>query len=429
MPVCELSLCRVNNGGCQDLCFLTAMGEVNCSCRGERILQDDLTCRAPNSSCNMHNEFECGNGDCIDFSQTCDSVAHCKDKSDEKSSYCNSRKCKKGYLHCTNKRCVPIADWCNGIDNCGDNSDEVPCNTPQPLQRPFKVKAEKLDNHQMTGDQKKLGGAKGWGHDFLLSHGGPYWDHRQARFSLQTSGFSTPVWGDAREACSLLMLIQLPVVEVVVIAKSTFIHPGPAKTSCAPTEFRCRDGTCISNSSRCNQQIDCEDASDEMNCSVRKSKCPANFFACSSGRCIPMTWTCDKENDCENGEDETHCNKFCFPVKFECNNHRCISKQWVCDGTDDCGDGSDEDHRCRHTTCAAGSFQCPNTYVCVPQHWLCDGDKDCADGDDESLAAGCFAKSCPAHRNPMDNIPPGLPVLHHPPESTQAHANCFSDSI
>lgn len=45
----------------------------------------------------------------------------------------------------------------------------------------------------------------------------------------------------------------------------------PVETSCAATEFRCRDGTCIGNSSRCNQFIDCEDASDEMNC----SECPA----------------------------------------------------------------------------------------------------------------------------------------------------------
>lgn len=44
-----------------------------------------------------------------------------------------------------------------------------------------------------------------------------------------------------------------------------------AETSCAATEFRCRDGSCIGNSSRCNQFIDCEDASDEMNC----SECPA----------------------------------------------------------------------------------------------------------------------------------------------------------
>lgn len=31
-------------------------------------------------------------------------------------------------------------------------------------------------------------------------------------------------------------------------------------------EFQCRDGGCITNSSRCNQVVDCEDASDEMNC-------------------------------------------------------------------------------------------------------------------------------------------------------------------
>lgn len=47
-----------------------------------------------------------------------------------------------------------------------------------------------------------------------------------------------------------------------------------AETSCAATEFRCRDGTCIGNSSRCNQFIDCEDASDEMNCSECSAAAP-----------------------------------------------------------------------------------------------------------------------------------------------------------
>lgn len=41
----ELSPCRINNGGCQDLCLLTHQGHVNCSCRGGRLLQEDLTCR------------------------------------------------------------------------------------------------------------------------------------------------------------------------------------------------------------------------------------------------------------------------------------------------------------------------------------------------------------------------------------------------
>lgn len=45
-PVCtgEFSMCRVNNGGCQDLCLLTSEGRVNCSCRGDRKLFEDNTC-------------------------------------------------------------------------------------------------------------------------------------------------------------------------------------------------------------------------------------------------------------------------------------------------------------------------------------------------------------------------------------------------
>ncbi|XP_077201316.1 uncharacterized protein LOC143841200 [Paroedura picta] len=46
-----------------------------------------------------------------------------------------------------------------------------------------------------------------------------------------------------------------------------------------------------------------------------------------------------------------------------------------------------------------------------------------------SLSSGCLqcgngvgstgkgAKLCPTHHNPMDNVPPGLPVLYHSPES------------
>lgn len=43
---------------------------------------------AKNSSCNIYSEFECGNGECIDYQLTCDGFPHCKDKSDEKLLYC-----------------------------------------------------------------------------------------------------------------------------------------------------------------------------------------------------------------------------------------------------------------------------------------------------------------------------------------------------
>lgn len=40
----------------------------------------------------------------------------------------------------------------------------------------------------------------------------------------------------------------------------------PAVTLCKVGEFQCKDGSCISNYSRCDQVVNCEDASDEMNC-------------------------------------------------------------------------------------------------------------------------------------------------------------------
>lgn len=46
---------------------------------------------AENSSCNIHTEFECGNGECINYQLTCDGIAHCKDKSDEKMQYCGKK--------------------------------------------------------------------------------------------------------------------------------------------------------------------------------------------------------------------------------------------------------------------------------------------------------------------------------------------------
>uniref|UniRef100_A0A674JJU7 LDL receptor related protein 1 n=1 Tax=Terrapene triunguis TaxID=2587831 RepID=A0A674JJU7_9SAUR len=339
---CELSPCRVNNGGCQDLCLLTPKGHVNCSCRGERVLQEDFTCKALNSTCNVY-EFECGNGECIDYSRTCDGSAHCKDKSDEKQSYCSSRKCKKGFLHCMNGRCLANAFWCNGMDDCGDNSDEVPCNKTRCATTEFRCR-----------DGSCIGNS---------SRCNQFIDCEDASDEMNCSATD----------CSSYFKLGVK---------------GLTFQKCEHTSL------CYAPSWVCDGANDCGDYSDEQNCpGVRKPKCPANYFACPSGRCIPMTWTCDKEDDCENGEDETHCNKFCYPVQFECNNHRCISKLWVCDGADDCGDGSDEDSRCRLTTCSSGSFQCPGTYMCVPERWLCDGDKDCADGSDESLAAGCLYNS------------------------------------
>uniref|UniRef100_A0A4W5QI25 LDL receptor related protein 1 n=1 Tax=Hucho hucho TaxID=62062 RepID=A0A4W5QI25_9TELE len=346
---CEFSPCRLNNGGCQDLCILTSEGRVNCTCRGdgERKLLEDNTCIAQNTTCSSVDEFECGNGDCVNYTLTCDGMAHCKDKSDEKQSYCANRVCKKGYRRCVNGRCVGHSSWCNGQDNCGDNSDELFCNTTLCTAEQFQCR----DGRCITNSSKC----------------NQVVDCEDASDEMNCS-----------TDCSSYFRLG---VKGVIFQKCEF-------TSLCYAPFWVCDGA-----------NDCGDYSDERNCpDRRKTKCSAPFFACPSGRCIPMSWTCDKENDCENGADEAHCDKFCSASQFQCGNHRCIPNRWVCDGADDCGDGTDEDGKCKNKTCSPHAFQCPGSHVCVPQHWKCDGDKDCPDGVDESVKAGCvFNNTCDAN--------------------------------
>ncbi|KAK6321281.1 hypothetical protein J4Q44_G00082570 [Coregonus suidteri] len=346
---CEFSPCRLNNGGCQDLCILTSEGRVNCTCRGdgERKLLEDNTCVALNTTCSSVDEFECGNGDCVNYSLTCDGMAHCKDKSDEKQSYCANRVCKKGYRRCVNGRCVGHSSWCNGQDDCGDNSDELFCNTTLCTAEQFQCR----DGRCITNSSKC----------------NQVVDCEDASDEMNCS-----------TDCSSYFRLG---VKGVIFQKCEF-------TSLCYTPFWVCDGA-----------NDCGDYSDERNCpDRRKTKCFAPFFACPSGRCIPISWTCDKENDCENGADEAHCDKFCSASQFQCGNHRCIPNHWVCDGADDCGDGTDEDGKCKNKTCSPHAFQCPGSHVCVPQHWKCDGDMDCPDGVDESVKAGCvFNNTCDAN--------------------------------
>ncbi|XP_062904698.1 low-density lipoprotein receptor-related protein 1-like isoform X1 [Mobula hypostoma] len=345
---CELSACKIMNGGCHDLCLLTADGQVNCSCRGERILLDDNRCVAKNSSCNIHTEFECGNGDCIGYHLTCDGIFHCKDKSDEKQSYCANRSCRKGFKHCYNGRCVSNAKWCDGVDDCTDNSDEVTCNNSSCSATEFRCRDGTCIVKTAQCNQ-------------LI-------DCADASDEIDCS--NTDCTGFYR----------------VGVKETNYIK-------CNSTSL------CILPSWICDGSNDCGDYTDELNCQAQhKLKCKEHYFACPNGRCIPAFWICDKEEDCEDGADESHCDSFCTWNQFECSNHKCISHRWVCDGADDCRDGADEeDSLCGSVTCAPDLFQCPNTHICLPKHWLCDGDKDCPDGSDELSTAGC------THNSTCDN--------------------------
>uniref|UniRef100_A0A8K9XGV9 EGF-like domain-containing protein n=1 Tax=Oncorhynchus mykiss TaxID=8022 RepID=A0A8K9XGV9_ONCMY len=336
---CELSPCRVNNGGCGDLCLLTPDGRVNCSCRGARVLLDDNKCISENSSCNIHTEFECGNGECINYQFTCDGVAHCKDKSDEKMQYCDNRICRRGFRACYNQRCVANGRFCDGVDDCGDNSDEAFCNNVTCVSSESSCQ----DGSCITGSA--------WCNQVI--------DCADASDEKNCN----------HTDCS--DFYKLGVKERVFI-------------SCNSTSL------CIHPSWICDGANDCGDYADETNCQVSHGqKCEEGHFACPSGNCISSVWLCDGQKDCEDGADEFQCDSSCLWNQFACSKNKCIAKQWLCDGENDCEDGLDESVQICLVTCAPGLFSCPGSYACVPKHWLCDGERDCPDGSDELAAAGC----------------------------------------
>ena len=184
--------------------------------------------------------------------------------------------------------------------------------------------------------------------------------------------------------------------------------------------------SCLPHSKLCDGVKDCKYGDDELpqNCPGQKrSDCSIDQFFCEKSR--KCAQRCNGEIECEHAEDEIDCPNLdhecgSYGINFKCKTKDlkgsyCIPDQWACDGKVDCypnGDDEDED-LCgeeHNHPCESGIF-CNSQ--CLELQKICDGNPDCPDGRDELQCNLCsdetqFACIGEADRQP-DRSPKCIP--------------------
>ncbi|XP_064477569.1 low-density lipoprotein receptor-related protein 1B-like isoform X2 [Ornithodoros turicata] len=360
----------------------------------------------------MHNEFAgflarlphgctkpdvpCGDRrTCINPIRVCDGHPDCPNQSDEQS--CVKLHCRKGLFKCSInqvERCIRSTAICDGVGDCDDHSDELHCNgsannTPDFFEdMPLNLGGNDGHRRPQTSKQPHPG----------AEHVGPPQrrPHTPKPSPAARIFTRTPVFGRASSP-------GLPPEGAVRSRRFEALDE-----ECTKSEFACKTTrTCVPSQWRCDGTADCEDGSDEVNCTKRV--CLEPFVSCSDqSSCVLKKKLCDGKFDCSDKSDEGSCARCVTPLVKCATVNRCIDKSSVCNGIAECEDRSDEDN-CKSRKsllngdkegekeeCRSREFACKSTHECIPMRWLCDGSEDCEDGSDEEM--------CPRSNQRLANL-------------------------
>ncbi|XP_063377037.1 serine protease nudel isoform X1 [Cydia fagiglandana] len=106
---------------------------------------------------------------------------------------------------------------------------------------------------------------------------------------------------------------------------------------------------------------------------------PKEYQCRSISQRIPYRQRCNHKADCEDGTDELECSCVDYLRAFD--------DKLICDGVYDCLDGADE---IDCYGCDKDHFLCHHSTICLPSKYVCDGKPQCPFGEDEQ---NCYTLS------------------------------------
>ena len=234
-----------------------------------------------------HFLFECQNGECIPMHHVLDGIANCPQEEDEKEQLVTDVR----HLYCHNDNCVPWEHVCDNMMHCMTN-DSIP------LPAIFKCSDDSTIDSILVDDTVA---------DCPQSSDEPIMSNLLASYTDIT-----------HNECSHGLIACFPghnkCYAPYHTCKMAYTEHGHLRY--------CRNGAHLRS---------CEDFS----CS--------GMYKCPMSHCIPYQIVCDNQADCPNGEDELNCHHTVIcPGLLRCHNGGCVHPIHLCDGEMDCPEGDDE---------------------------------------------------------------------------------------